>query len=117
MSEADTKANFIDQYLSCLGYDNFEDIEREHFISNSRDFLDYLIKLNGHSTLAVEAKPLRDDLNDKMAAQLIQYCSIEGIEWCVLSNGREWRVYNQFLKGGLENKFCCLHQFSSIRKR
>jgi hypothetical protein len=34
----------------------------------------------------------------------VQYCAVEGIEWCVLTNGWELRLYNQYLKGALEAK-------------
>ncbi len=63
-----------------------------------------MLKSGDRLLLAVEAKALQHDLTDKAAAQLVQYCAIEGIEWCVLTNGRELRLYNQYLRGALEAK-------------
>jgi hypothetical protein len=54
--------------------------------------------------LAIEAKPLQTELSDKHAAQLIQYCSVEGIEWAALTNGRELQFFNAYLKGDLSAK-------------
>ena len=54
--------------------------------------------------LAIEAKPLQTDLTDKHAAQLIQYCAVEGIEWAALTNGRELQFFNTFLKPDLAAK-------------
>ncbi len=34
----------------------------------------------------------------------MQYCAVEGIEWCVLTNGWKLHLYNQYLKGGLDAK-------------
>jgi predicted type IV restriction endonuclease len=104
LSESDTKANFIDKYIEALGYHGLADVTREYYVKNSQEFVDYVLRANDEPILAVEAKPLQADLTDKAAAQLIQYCAVEGIEWCVLTNGWELRLYNQYLKGALEAK-------------
>ncbi len=104
LSESDTKANFIDQYIDALGYRGLADITREYYVKNSQEFVDYVLKSGDRLLVAVEAKALQHDLTDKAAAQLVQYCAIEGIEWCVLTNGRELRLYNQYLRGALEAK-------------
>jgi hypothetical protein len=54
--------------------------------------------------LAIETKALSTELIDKNAAQLIQYCSVEGIEWAALTNGRELQFFNTFLKPDLAAK-------------
>jgi len=104
LSESDTKANFIEKYIEALGYRGLVDITREYYVKNSQEFIDYVLKANGEPILAIEAKPLQQDLTDKAGAQLVQYCAVEGIEWCVLTNGWELRLYNQYLKGALEAK-------------
>ena len=64
------------------------DIVREYYVKNSQEFIDYALRINDTVLLAIEAKPLQADLTDKQAAQLIQYCAVEGIEWAVLTNAR-----------------------------
>ncbi len=54
--------------------------------------------------VAIETKAVQVELADKHAAQLIQYCAVEGIEWAVLTNGRELQFFNTFLKGDLAAK-------------
>jgi hypothetical protein len=104
LSESDTKAHFVEKYIEALGYQGLADVSREYFVKNSQEFIDYMLKASGERILAVEAKALQVALTDKAGAQLVQYCSVEGIEWCVLTNGRELRLYNQYLKGALEEK-------------
>jgi hypothetical protein len=42
-----------------------------------------------------EAKALRDSLNDdKLVVQILAYASATGVQWVVLSNGDEYRIYN-----------------------
>lgn len=104
LSESDTKANFIEKYIEALGYWGLTEITREYYVKNSQEFIDYVLKSSDRLLLAIEAKALHQDLTDKAAAQLVQYCAMEGIEWCVLTNGRELRLYNQYLKGALDAK-------------
>ena len=105
LSEADTKAHFIDPLLAALGYAGFEDITREYYVKSSQEYIDYVLKLERHPTVAIEAKALQVDLTDKFSAQLVQYCTIEGIEWCILTNARDVLIYNTHLRGGLDTKF------------
>ncbi len=104
VSEADTKAEFIDKYVSALGYQGLEDVVREYYVKNSQEFIDYAVRVGDKVALAIEAKPVQTDLTDKQAAQLVQYCSVEGIEWAALTNARQLRLFNTYLKGGLDQK-------------
>ena len=104
LSEADTKANFIEIYIRALGYEGFEAVVREYYVKNSQEFIDYVLRINSQAALAIEAKPLQTDLTDKHAAQITQYCSTEGIEWCALTNARSLWLFNTYLKGDLSQK-------------
>lgn len=104
LSESDTKANFIDKYIDALGYKGLAEITREYYVKNSQEFIDYVLRSGDKPLLAIEAKALQIELTDKAAAQLVQYCAVEGIEWCVLTNGWKLHLYNQYLKGGLDAK-------------
>jgi hypothetical protein len=104
LSEADTKANFIEKYIAALGYEGLEDVVREYYVKNSQEFIDDVLRVAGRPALAIEAKPLQTDLTDKHAAQLIHYCSVEGIEWCALTNARSLWLFNTYLKGDQNQK-------------
>jgi hypothetical protein len=104
ISEADTRANFIDKYVHNLGYDGIGVVVREYYVKDLKEFIDYLLRVDGTTRIAVEAKSLKSDLTDAHAAQLVKYAAIEGIEWCVLTNGREIHIYNQYLKGAVQDK-------------
>ena len=44
---------------------------------------------------SLEAKGLGEDLADrKWVAQVLGYATVAGVEWCVLTDGDEWRFYN-----------------------
>ncbi len=110
LSEADTKANFIEPLIAALGWSGIGVVTREYYVRNSQEFIDYAMASPSASgakpvpLLAIEAKALQSDLTEKNAAQLIQYCSVEGIEWAALTNGRDLQLFNTFLKPDLSAK-------------
>ncbi len=106
LTEADTKAHFIEPIITALGWTGIGVVTREYYVKNSQEFIDYVMKGNTSALplLAIEAKALQTSLTDKHAAQLIQYCSVEGIEWAALTNGRELQFFNTFLKPDLGAK-------------
>jgi hypothetical protein len=104
LREADTRATFIDPLLRALGYEAIGDIQREVYVKDTKEFLDYVLQIDGQARIGVEAKALKQSLTDADAGQVIQYCSILGIEWSIVTNGREWRVYHQFAKTDLAGK-------------
>lgn len=104
LSEADTKANFIEPIVAALGWAGIGAVTREYYVKNSQEFIDYVMAGPSGRLLAVEAKPLQANLTDKYAAQLVQYCAVEGIEWAALTNGRELQFFNTFLKPDLAAK-------------
>ncbi len=110
LSEADTKANFIEPIVDALGWSGIGTVTREYYVRNSQEFIDYVMFArqppDDRQTpiLAIEAKALLNQLTEKHAAQLVQYCAVEGIEWAALTNGRELQFFNTFLKPDLEAK-------------
>lgn len=104
ITEADTKANFIEPIVSALGWTGIGVVTREYYVKNSQEFIDYVMRGPSGPLLAIESKTLQTDLTDKAAAQLIQYCAVEGIEWAALTNGRELQFFNSFLKPDLSAK-------------
>ncbi|MCH7699760.1 MAG: type I restriction enzyme HsdR N-terminal domain-containing protein [Chloroflexi bacterium] len=104
ISEAATRSQFVEPLLAALGFEGLVDIDWEYHIKASNERIDYVLKINGKPAVAVEAKSLGTDLVDKHAAQLVQYAAIEGMEWCLLTNGREVRIFNANLQGSLEAK-------------
>lgn len=104
VNEATTRAHFINPLLGALGYSAIEDIDFEHYLPDGKQFLDYRLKVDGNYRVSVEAKALDVSLNDSHGAQVIQYSSVLGDEWAVVTNARQWRLYHAFVKGGLADK-------------
>jgi hypothetical protein len=104
LTEADTRAHFIDPLIGALGYSGFANVSREVYVKDTKDRLDYVLRVDGTPRVGVEAKAIDHGLTDGDAGQLIQYCSVLGIEWAVLTNARQWWLYHQFAQAPLQGK-------------
>lgn len=74
-----------------LGYKELEDIKTEYNIRG--EYADYVIQLNRKKHIVIEVKSIQLDLNDKHLRQSLSYAANEGIDWIILFNGRQIRLY------------------------
>lgn len=95
-SEQDTKRILITPAIEALGWDilDIDEVRNEYRHNAADNPVDYALFLNRSPVLFVEAKPLGHDLDDrKWIVQTINYANVAGVDWCVLTNGAEWRFY------------------------
>lgn len=106
LNEANTKALLIEPLLAALGWDvyDLDTVTREYRVYDNT-LIDYALKVGGKPRLFVEAKPLKRSLDDKQfIAQTVNYANNEGVVWCVLTNGLQYRVYKTNEPLDMENK-------------
>jgi len=97
ISEADTKRAIIDPILSALGWDTSDVIEvKNEYRKQPQDNpVDYAIFIGNRPVLFIEAKSLHAGIEDRKAiCQALAYANTCGVEWCVLTDGDNWRIYN-----------------------
>jgi len=97
IGEEDTKGTLIVPVLRALGWDveDREEVRREYRRNNSDNPVDYALFILRTPRLFVEAKALGGNLNDRRwANQIMAYAAVAGVEWVVLTNGDEYRIYN-----------------------
>lgn len=94
-SEVDESATriMVNHLLSkVLGYEELKEIKTEFLIRGA--YADYVIQLNRKKHFVVEVKSIQLDLNDQHLRQSIGYAANEGIDWAILTNGRQLRCYH-----------------------
>ena len=97
IGEQNTKAALIEPLLEVLGWDirDWDEVHREYRSKSVDSPVDYALKIMRTPRLFLEAKGLDEDLADrKWVAQVLGYATVAGVEWCVLTDGDEWRFYN-----------------------
>jgi len=96
-NEQNTKASLIVPVLHALGW-NTSDADEVHWEfrrKSQSDPVDFALLLQRQPCLFLEAKPLRDSLNDhKWIIQIMAYAVEAGVQWVVITNGDEYRAYN-----------------------
>ena len=97
INEMSTRAVLINPMLKALGWDSedLELVQQEYRFQSSDNPVDYALMEGGKPSLFVEAKALGKDLGDqKWASQIMGYAIVAGVEWVVLTDGNEYRIYN-----------------------
>lgn len=121
IGEQNTKASLIEPVLEALGWDvrDPDEVFREFKAKSVDSPVDYALTILRKPRLFVEAKGLGETLtNRKWVSQVLSYATIAGVEWCVLSDGDEYRFYNANAPLDAEEKlFCASSLLKAMRPR
>jgi len=93
--EENVKIKIVIPLLKLLGY-AIEEMDFEHHVQNKK--VDIALLLDGKPRLLVETKDLDEQL-DNHIEQALDYALHKGVEWVVLTNGLEIRIYKSFIAG------------------
>ena len=107
VGETNTKTALIDPILRALGWDvgDLEEVHQEYKRRRQDKPVDYALILLRAPRLFVEAKALGKSLDDrKWANQIMGYATVAGVEWVVITNGDEYRIYNALAHVPMEEK-------------
>lgn len=107
INEQDTKATMVQPVLRALGWEveDLEDVQREYKQRPKDKPVDYALFLLRTPKLFVEAKALGQNLDDrKWANQIMGYASVAGVQWVVLTDGNEYRLYNSHATVPIDEK-------------
>lgn len=91
VSEADTVTLVKDVLADVFGYDKYLELTSEQQIRGT--FCDLAVKIDGKIKYLIEVKSAGMNLNDAHLRQALNYGANQGIEWVVLTNSIEWRLY------------------------
>ncbi|MBU1702316.1 MAG: type I restriction enzyme HsdR N-terminal domain-containing protein [Candidatus Eisenbacteria bacterium] len=107
LNEENTKATLVEPVLRTLGWDveDFEEVQREYRRRSRDKPVDYALLVLRVPRLFIEAKALGQNLEDRRwANQIMGYAAVAGVEWVVLTNGDEYRLYNAHAPVAVEDK-------------
>ncbi len=97
-SEDDTKKDFITPLFKALGWDveneySDDEVKNEEKISKGR--VDYSFRINGIPKFFLEAKALKEDLdNIKFVEQAVNYSWHKGCTWAILTDFETIKIFN-----------------------
>lgn len=102
-SEADTCDKIILRLLREIGGYNYLDYVAQE--TSNAGIPDYTVLHGSSAKWFLEAKRYGLDLNHELAIQVLNYANAQGVRWVVLSNGRQWWLYDQSIFGTVADKF------------
>lgn len=113
IGEQNTKNSLISPVLHALGWNmvDLEEVQLEYKRKAMDNPVDYALSINREPSLFVEAKALDGNIDDpRWAGQIMGYAAVAGVEWIVLTNGNDYRIYNSHANVPVERKL-----FRSLR--
>jgi hypothetical protein len=110
-NEGTTCLWIIDPLLNAAGYHRRDILARG--TDNIGQFPDYTILQDSPYCWFLEAKAWSVNLEDRHAQQSLNYANQNGKRWVVLSNGREWRLYDNLIQGVAADKLVCTIQLEN----
>ncbi|MDA2936851.1 type I restriction enzyme HsdR N-terminal domain-containing protein [Acidobacteria bacterium AH-259-A15] len=91
INESDTVVIVADILSEMFGYDKYNEITSEYAIRGT--YCDLAIKIDGKVHYIIEVKAIGSDLKDNHVRQAVDYAANEGIDWVMLTNAINWRVF------------------------
>ena len=103
-NETRTRQVLIDPLLAALGWDVSDpnQVELEYDVRGRR--ADYALLVAAKPVAVIEAKRLGHQLVDDNTMQVMNYANTAGIEYMVVTNGDEWKMYSVFERGAIEER-------------
>ena len=89
--EQDTVMIVTDILADVFGYDKYSEITAEYAIRGT--YCDLATKVDGTLQSLIEVKAIGLELKDAHVKQAVDYAANQGVDWVVLTNGINWRVY------------------------
>ncbi len=107
MDEQNTKRKIIEPLIELLGWDILStDVELEYSVQmgSGTKKVDYALKLEGTPVAFVEAKGCDTLLDQSHEDQLRSYMRQVGVDWGLLSNGREFEILRRDFSSNRPNE-------------
>ena len=107
VGEQNTKAALIDPLLSALGWDleELDEFRRYNTLKSQHTPVYFAFFIHRSPVFFVQPKSHSVNHHDrKWISQTLGYATVVGVEWCVLTNGDEYRLYNSHATVDVEEK-------------
>lgn len=91
LDESATRLMINNLLTHVFGYIELEEIKTEYQVRG--EYADYIIQVNRKKQFVVEVKAIQLDLSEKHLRQSLSYAANEGIDWIILTNGKQIELY------------------------
>lgn len=113
--ESDTVMIVTDMLADVFGYDKYSEVTSEHAIRGT--FCDLATKLDGVLQTLIEVKAIGMELKEQHVKQAVDYAANQGVDWVMLTNGVQWRVYSVAFTKPINQELVVDIDFSTLSSR
>lgn len=115
INESDTVEIITDILEAVFGYDKYLELTSEYAIRGR--YCDIAVKIDDKVQFLMEAKAVGVDLKESHIRQAVDYAANRGVQWVILTNGLEWRVYRLRFEKPINYDLVHSFDFSTINPR
>ena len=115
IGEADTVTIVKDMLSDVFGYDKYSDLTSEYAIRGT--YCDLATKIDGVLQTLIEVKAIGLDLKDQHVKQAVDYAANQGVDWVLLTNGLQWRVYHVIFAKPINHELIVDIDFCALNSR
>jgi predicted type IV restriction endonuclease len=115
VNESDTVAVINDVFGEVFGYDKYLEVTREVAIRGT--YCDLALKVEDKVQFLIEAKAIGIELKDTHMRQAVDYGANHGVQWVVLTNGIDWRVYRIRFEQPINFDLVCSFDFLALNPK
>jgi len=115
VNESDTVAILNDIFGDVLGYDKYLEVTSELAIRST--YCDLALRVEDKVQFLIEAKAIGIDLKENHMKQACDYGANHGVQWVVLTNGLEWKVYRIRFEQPINFDLVCVFDFLALNPR
>lgn len=102
LDESGTRLMINTFLTEVLGFASIEEVKTEYMIKGT--YADYVVQTKGTRHFLVEVKSLSLSLTDKHLRQAVNYGANEGIEWALLTNGKNFELFRILFNKPIESR-------------
>ena len=115
VNESDTSTIVTDMLSDIWGYDKYSEITSEFMIRST--YCDLAVVINGKPNIIIEVKAIGLELKDNHIKQAVDYACNQGIDWVVLTNSIEWKLYKVLYNKPIEHELVFEFNFMELSSK
>jgi hypothetical protein len=115
MSERLTLLLIKDMLADVFGYDKYAEVTSEYAIRGT--FCDLATKIDGVLQTLIEVKAIGMELKESHVKQAVDYAANQGVDWVLLTNGINWRVYHIIFAKPIDQELVLDIDFCALNTR
>jgi predicted type IV restriction endonuclease len=115
VNESDTVSVINDIFGDVFGYDKYLEVTSEVAIRGT--YCDLALKVEDKVQFLIEVKAIGIELKDTHMRQAVDYGANHGVQWVVLTNGIDWRVYRIRFEQPINFDLVCNFDFLALNPK